>query len=134
MTIVLDANVVLGLIDADDELHAQASAFYASVEEDLVTTPLVVAEMDHLVTRRTGTPGTDHLWSSLEANAIGVRWWATAMTETLAIARSRPALGLGDASLIALAPVVRSTRIATFDRPHFATARTADGTPFTLLP
>ncbi len=72
--------------------------------------------------------------TDLEAGALQVRWWATAMIETLAIARRWPELGLTDASLLALAPVVRTDRIATFDRRHFDAPRTADGDHFTLLP
>jgi len=134
MTVLIDTNVMLALLAPLDPFHDQAAAFYATLDEDVVTTPMIAAEMDHLVYQRAGRSGTDLLWTDLESGAIQVRWWATAMTETLAIARARPALGLADASLLALAPVVRTTRIATFDHKHFAAARTADGEPFTLLP
>ena len=134
MTVVVDTNMLLGLIDAEDAFHDEASAFYADLDEDLVTTPLVVAEMDHLFTERSGRPGAERLWTTLESGAIIVRWWATAMPETLSVVRDRPQLGLADASLLALARIAATTRIATFDRRHFSSARTADGAPFTLLP
>ncbi|MEJ7787127.1 MAG: PIN domain-containing protein [Solirubrobacteraceae bacterium] len=134
MTIVVDTSVVLALLNPRDDFHPRATALYASLDEDLVTTPMAVAEMDYLVRQRAGRSGVDLLWGDLQSGAIQVRWWATAMTETLAIARARPALGLADASLLALAPVVRTTRIATFDHKHFAAACTTDGEPFTLLP
>ncbi|MBA2347874.1 MAG: PIN domain-containing protein [Solirubrobacterales bacterium] len=134
MTVVVDTNVVLAALDPHDEEHARALAWYDLVDEDLVTTPLAVAEMDYLVARRSGRPGTQLLMTDLEAGALQVRWWATAMIETLAIARRWPELGLTDASLLALAPVVRTDRIATFDRRHFDAPRTADGDHFTLLP
>lgn len=134
MTVILDTNVVVALLVAVDQFHEAAERFYRALDEDVVTTPLAVAEMDHLVDQRAGRAGTDRLWSDFESGAISVRWWATAMPETLAIVRATPELGLADASLLALAPVVRTTRIATFDRKHFSAARTADGEPFTLLP
>lgn len=134
MTVVIDTNVLLALIDVDDEFHGEATAFYTELDEDLVTTPLAVAEMDHLITERTGRPGAERLWTTLESGAVTVRWWATAMPETLAIVRARPKLGLADASLLALARTAATERIATFDRKHFRAARTADGQPFTLLP
>lgn len=134
MTIVVDTSVVLALLNPRDDFHPRAAAFYASLDEELVTTPMAVAEMDYLVLRRAGRSGADLLWGDLQSGAIQVRWWATAMPETLAIARARPRLGLADASLIALAPMVRTIRIATFDRHDFAAARTGDGEPFTLLP
>lgn len=134
MTVLIDTNVVLAALNARDEDHSRAVAWYEAVDEDLVTTPLIVAEMDYLVAQRGGRAGTELLLNDLESGALQVRWWATAMAETLAVARHRPKLGLADASLIALAPVVRTTRIATFDRKHFSAARTADGEPFTLFP
>ena len=134
MTVVVDTNIVLAAFNPRDEDHARAVAWYELVDEDIVTTPLAVAEMDYLVAQRGGRAGTELLLNDLESGALQVRWWATAMAETLAIARRRPKLGLTDASLLALAPVVRTTRIATFDRNHFDAARTADGEPFTLLP
>ena len=134
MTIVADSSLVVALLNELDAHHPRALGFYAQLDEDLVTTPLVVAELDSVLERRTGRPGVEALWADLDSGALQVRWWATAMAETLAIVRGRPALGLTDASLVALAPVVRTTRIATFDRTHFSAARTADGHPFTLLP
>lgn len=134
MTVIVDASVVVAALHADDAHHARAVEFYGALDEDLVTTPLVLAEMDYVLTRRAGPEGAAVLWRDLDAGAMQVRWWATAVSETVAIARRRPQLGLADASLIALAPVVRTTRIATFDQKHFRTARTADGEPFALLP
>ena len=134
MTIVVDTSVVLALIVAHDESHRRAADFYAALDEDLVTTPLAVAEMDYLVGRRGGRAGAEALWNAFDSGAITVRWWATAMPETLAIARARPGLGLADASLLALARIASTSRIATFDRKHFLAARTADGQSFTLLP
>ena len=134
MTILIDTSVVLALYDRSDDDHARAVAFQDSLDEDVITTPLMVAEMDHLVGQRAGPEVVQALWGDLDGGAIQVRWWASALRETIALARERPRLGLADASLLALAPVVRTTRIATFDRRDFAPARTADGSPYTLLP
>ena len=134
MTVLIDTSVVLALYDRSDDDHARAVAFQDGLDEDVVTTPLMVAEMDHLVGQRAGREVVQALWGDLDGGAIQVRWWASALRETIAIARERPRLGLADASLLALAPVVRSTRIATFDRRDFSGARTSDGAPYTLLP
>jgi len=134
VTVVVDTTIVLALYDAGDRDHERVAAFYARLEDDVVTTPIIVAEMDHLVHQRAGRSAAERLWTDLDTGAIQVRWWSTALTETIAIARSRPALGLADASLLALAPVVRTTRIATLDPKHFDAPRTPDGEPYTLLP
>ncbi len=133
VTVIADASVVVAALHVDDAFHERAVEFYAALDEDLVTTPLVLAEMDYVLMQRAGPDGVEVLRRDLDSGALQVRWWATAVTETLTIARRHPELGLADASLLALAPVVRTTRIATFDR-HFEAARTADGDPFTLLP
>jgi predicted nucleic acid-binding protein len=134
VTIVIDTNIVLALYDRGDEDHRRAVSFYADLDEDIFTTPMVAAEMDHLVRLRAGRAAAMRLWSDFDDGAIQLRWWSSALPEILAIARASPQLGLADASLLALAPVVRSTRIATFDHEHFAAARTTDGEPFVLLP
>ena len=74
------------------------------------------------------------LLDDLDSGAITVRWWSTAMAEAVALARERPHLGLPDASLLALAPVARTTRIATLQPDRLTAERTRDGAPYTLLP
>src|SRR5690349_3010342 len=106
--------MVVALMREDDTHHRTAAAWMLSTDEDLVTTPLALAEMDHLVPR----DAAHFLWDDFESGAFGVRWWAEGLTETLRIARRHPFLGLVDASLVALAGVLRTTRIATFDQ-HF---------------
>jgi uncharacterized protein len=133
LTIVLDTNVVLALYDAADPDHEPVAGWLPLVDEELVATPLAVAEMDYLVRRRGGDEARDTLWRDLDAGAYAVRWWADALAETLRIARRHPSAGLTDASLVALAGRLRTNRIATFDR-HFRALTTPDGEPFVMLP
>ena len=134
MTLIVDTNIVLAIYDTRDEAHERIVSWYGGLDEDLTTSPLAVAEMDHLVTQRAGRGTAAGFWADLDAGALQVRWWSTAMAETIAISRARPQLGLTDASLIAIAPIARTTRIATLDRKHFNAVRTQDGDLFTLLP
>lgn len=133
MTVVLDTGVVVAFYDRADPDHELAARWIDVLDEDLVTTPLAVAEMDYLVSRDGGQAGRDALWRDLRVGAYGVRWWADGMAETLDIARHQPSLGLADASLVALAGLLRTGRIATFDQ-HFRSLNTPRGEPFTLLP
>ena len=133
MTVVLDTDIVVALYDAADPDHALVARWIATLDEDLVATPLAVAEMDYLVHQRGGAMARDTLWRDLEAGAYLVRWWADALNETLRIARRHPFAGLTEASLVALAGLLRTQRIATVDQ-HFRSMSTPAGEPFVLLP
>jgi uncharacterized protein len=131
LSVVLDTGVIVALYDLSDQHHAQARAWYATFDDELVTTPLALAEMDHLATR---AGARDTLWGDLERGAFAVRWWADGTTDSLAVARRHRDIGLTDASLVALAARVRTDRIATFDHRHFRALTTVGGAPFTVLP
>lgn len=133
MTVVVDTSFLVDLYDDRAPAHAAAARWHELIDEELVTTPLVIAEMDHLLPRRGGVHARKELWRNLRAGALAVRWWADAMDETLAIARRRPDVGLVDASLVALAGRLRTDRIATLD-DHFRSLRTPGGRPFVMLP
>lgn len=134
MAVVLDTSVALAFYSDTDAAHGRVVPYIAALQDDLVTTPLIVTELDHQLPRFGGRGAQDALWSDLERGAYAVRWWSTAMAETLVLARERPALGLADASLLALARLLGTDRIATLDHRHFRPARTVDGQPFELVP
>jgi uncharacterized protein len=133
LSIVLDTNFVVTLLSENDDDHVAAFEWYVSTDEDLVTTPLALNEMDHLVTKFGGESAARVLWDNFETGAFSLRWWAEGLHETIRIAREHPFLGLTDASLLALAGILRTNRIATFDQ-HFRSVLTPDGEPFLMLP
>lgn len=49
--IVLDTSVAVAFMNRRDDYHERAAGWMESVGEDLFTTPLIVAEIDHLVSR-----------------------------------------------------------------------------------
>jgi len=133
LTVVLDCGPVLALFDASDPQHERTTDWVLRLDEDLVTTPLAVAELDRLVSERGGEQGRAALHRDLDVGAYTVRWWADGLSETLTIARKYPFAGLTDASLVALAGLLRTNRIATFDE-HFRSMTTPRGEAFVLLP
>jgi predicted nucleic acid-binding protein len=133
LSVVLDTAFVLALYDGSDRHHRRAVEWSTAVDEELITTPLAIAEMDHLVEQRGGEAAARTLWDDFDAGAYGVRWWADALGETIALARRHPGIGLTDASLVALAGRLRTNRILTFD-DHFRSLTTPDGEPFVVLP
>ena len=133
MTVVLDTSVALALYDAGEPDHEAVVEWLHTLDEDLVTTPLTLSEMDHMLDARAGRAVRGILWDDLESGAYGVRWWADGLRETLAIARRHPFLGLTDSSLVALAGLLRTNRIATLDQ-DFRSVTTPGGEGFVLLP
>jgi predicted nucleic acid-binding protein len=133
VTIVADTSFILAVVRARDTDHTAALDWIETVDEELITSPLALAELDHMVPRLSGEKAQHALWGDFETGVYGVRWWADALSETLAIARRRPYLGLVDASLVALSGRLRTNRIATFDQ-HFRSVLTPDGEPFVVLP
>ena len=133
MAVVLDTSVVLALMRARDADHERVRDWLQTLDDDLVTSPLAVAEMDQHAAAL-GPDFSRGLWDDLHSGAYAVRWWADAMLETIAIARRHPQIGLADASLVALAGRLRTERIATLDLDHFRSLTTPDGEAFVLLP
>lgn len=78
------------------------------------------------------------LRASFESGAYTVEWWRSALFETIEIASQYKSieLGLTDASLVALAAYLETTRIATLDERYFRAMQPLAGgaTSFTLLP
>lgn len=135
--IVIDTSVIVAYMNAADQHHAAVSAWIDATEEDLVTTPLVIAEVDHVVGVRGGRAAQRALRVDLAAGAYLVDWWAEAINEMVPIAEQYADLGLGlvDASLVALAQRVASIDIATLDDRHFRAVRPlTGGDAFRLLP
>jgi uncharacterized protein len=135
--IVLDTSFVVALLHSDDERHREAADFYGKAEGGFTTTPLVLAEIDHLVSSR-GTPAADDAFlAEIRAGSLGVEWWPKLDVRAAEIA-DRYAdlrLGLTDASLVALAARLETNRIATFDERHFRAIEPLSGTSsFTILP
>jgi uncharacterized protein len=133
LTVVLDTGAVVALMRDADRHHRSAREWFEINEEDLVTTPLALAEMDYFAYRAGGHDAASLLWQDFESGAYTVRWWADALSQTLAIAQQHPWIGLVDASLVALAGLLRTNRIVTVD-DHFRSLTTPAGEPFIVLP
>jgi uncharacterized protein len=134
MAVVVDTTVVIALMASAHPRHAAVRDWIAALDDDLVTTPLALADMDRLATELGGAEGSAALRADLDAGAYLVRWWADALGETVRLATARPALTLTQASLVALAARLGTRRLATLDHDTFRHEATASGDPFVLLP
>lgn len=135
--IIVDTSAILAYMNSADTHHAAVREWLAIEEDDLATTPLIVAEADHLVAVRGGRSAASALRADLAAGAYIVEWWSGAMGATVRVAEryADTGLGLADASLVVLAERFETVRIATFDQRHFRAIRPlASGDSFRLLP
>jgi predicted nucleic acid-binding protein len=135
--IVVDTSVILAFMSRRDASHEPVRQWMETLDDELCTTPLVVAEIDYLVLNQGSSAAAQALRKDLARGAYRVEWWASAIHETIAIARKYEsmALGMTDASLMALAARHGTTRLATLDERHFRTVRPmTGGEAFTLLP
>jgi predicted nucleic acid-binding protein len=135
VSIVLDTSIVIALAIADEPDHAAVRDWIAAEPDELVTTPLVLAEIDHVIQRRAGSAIAEQVLADFRDGAYRVHWWQGAVAESLDVLRVERRLGIGvvDASLVALAGHLRTGRMATLDQRHFRQVET-DGAPFTILP
>jgi predicted nucleic acid-binding protein len=135
--IVIDTSVIVAYMNANDEYHETVSSWLDQTDDDLATTPLIVAEVDHLVAARGGRAAVSALRDDLAAGAYLVEWWQGAIASSVSIAEryADNDLGLADASLVALAQRLETISIATLDERHFRVVRPlAAGNAFRLLP
>jgi uncharacterized protein len=133
MTVVVSADFVLAVVRAAHPRHRAAVELVETLDEDLVTSPLVLAEIDDAVADLVGTAAQRAVWSDFDRGAYSVRWWADALKETLVIARYH-GVSLSTASLVAVAGRVNTSRVATFDEQFRTMLTTPDGEPFVVLP
>ncbi len=133
--IVLDTSVVVAFMNRRDDDHERVVAWMDTLGEDLLTTPLIVAEIDHLVSSAGGPDAALAFYEDLSSGAYLVEWWPEATVETVAAARKHQDIGLTDASLLVLAARLETTRVATLDERHFRALSPLTGeAAFTLLP
>jgi predicted nucleic acid-binding protein len=134
--IVLDTSFVVALLWGEDERHREATEFYARAEDRFATTPLVLAEIDYMLHRRATPAEAQAFNAEIRAGSLGVEWWPRLEVQSAEIADRYAEIGLGltDASLVALAGRLETTRIATFDERHFRTVEPLSGGLFELLP
>jgi predicted nucleic acid-binding protein len=135
VSVVLDTSVVVALVIADEPDHAAVRDWVTAEVEELVTTPLVLAEVDHVIQRRAGSAVAEQVMADFRDGAYRVHWWPEAVAESLDVLRAERRLGIGvvDASLVALAARLRTIRVATLDQRHFRQLE-SEGSPFTILP
>jgi predicted nucleic acid-binding protein len=132
---VVDTSVLFALVSHADRRHDEVVAWYSRHPVGLVTTPLAVAELDHILRRWATDRALDAVYAQMETGALRVEWWDDALSAALKVVRRHRDIGLVDSSLVALAAHLGSATIATLDERHFRSLQPLTGeSGFTLLP
>ncbi|MFJ2947130.1 PIN domain-containing protein [Streptomyces sp. NPDC087226] len=136
--LVADTSGLFSLFDADAPEHA-ACRKAVSTASHLVVTPLVLAELDYLLTARVG-PDAAHAALSHVRDRVAVRRYAVPEIEphlstALVTMRRYPQIGLTDTMNVVMAAEYHTDAILTLDRRHFRMVRPLTGhTAFQLWP
>ena len=135
--IVIDTSAIVAYMNSADDHHEIVAGWIDDADDDLATTPMIVAEVDHLVGARGGPKALRALRADLASGAYLLEWWPGAIASAVKVAEryADTGLGLADASLVALTERLGTLNIATLDERHFRAVRPlGGGTAFRLLP
>jgi predicted nucleic acid-binding protein len=136
---IVDTSALFAFFVSSDPAHAAATAAIAArrSDEELVISPLVIAELDYLIASRFDVEAELQALRELSGGA-----WRIAELTVDDLASSSDIvekyrdqdIGVTDASLVVLAEKHKTQTVATLDRRHFSILRSFDGTPFRLVP
>jgi predicted nucleic acid-binding protein len=135
--ILVDTGPLVALFDPRDDAHAGAEELLATIEDELVTTVPVLTEAFHLL--GPSSKGARALRAFVEGRGLTV-WWLgeTSLQRAFRLMEEYDdhPMDLADASLVAAAESLRTTKVFTIDRRDFLTYRAKigrRGRAFTLV-
>ena len=134
---VADTSGLLALFNRTEPEHEAVRSIVAELDEPLIVSPYVVAEVDYLVAHRVGVDAELAVLSELAGGGYELACLDAAELERASevVARYRDqAIGIADASIVLLADRYRTRRVLTLDRRHFDVLRPLSGGRFSLLP
>jgi uncharacterized protein len=137
MALVLDTGPLLAALDAADPDHDRCAALLERSHEDLVVPILVLAELDYWCHQRLGVEAWITFLEDLLAGAYRLEVSTTADLERCRELQEQyrdQALGVVDASVLALLERLREDKLGTLDHRHFAALRPAHVQALRLLP
>ncbi len=137
MALICDTGPLLAALDAADPDHGRCARLLTSANEDLVVPTLVLAELDYWCSRRLPAEAWLIFLDDLLAGVYLVESPTGADLARCRELQSRYedlALGVVDASVVALAERLAEAKVATLDQRHFRAVRPAHVEALELLP
>ena len=136
--IVVDTSGVLAVKDEAHPDHRAVASLLNDSSEELLLSPLVLAECDYMLATRLGDAAAREFLGEVAGGAYQLVEFDSGDVATAngVIDRYQDvSLGVADASLVVLAARYENTRILTFDHRYFRAVAPLWGAPsFTVLP
>jgi hypothetical protein len=137
LALLLDTSVLLAGLDAADPDHVRCADLILGSEENLVVPVLVLSELDYWCHQRL----TGEIWLAFLEDLLGGAYRVEPPTYH-DLERCREiqqtyddlAVGVVDASILALVERLGESKLATLDHRHFATMRPGHTAALDLLP
>ncbi len=137
MALVLDTGPLLAALDSADPDHEASARLLTEATEDLVVPALVLPELDYWCSRRLSPSAWLVFLDDIIAGAYRVEHPTPRdlmRCRVLQDTYKDLALGVVDASLIALVERLDERKIATLDRRHFSVVRPQHVDALQILP
>jgi predicted nucleic acid-binding protein len=137
VTLIVDTGALLAHSDDASADHNDVVAAIDAERGDLVLSPFVAQEADHLLLSRHGVDVERAFLLDVASGAFTLAAFEArdVGAAEAVLARYRDLrLGLADASIVVLAERWRTTRLLTFDERHFRAVEPLQGGHFTILP
>ncbi len=137
MALILDTGPLLAALDTADPDHERCARLLTGSVEDLVVPALVLAELDYWCARRLSSDTWLVFLDDVLAGAYRVEPPTAADLSRCRDLQARYrdlALGVVDASVMALAERLDEPKVATLDQRHFRAVRPAHVVALELLP
>lgn len=134
---IADTSGLLALYNTAEPAHDRVKAAIGSLDEPLVVSPFVIAELDYLLAKRVGVAAELAVLEELSGGAYELpALGATELADCVKLVRkySDQDIGVTDASLVVLADRFSTRRILTLDHRHFGVLRSLDGKKLVLVP
>lgn len=132
---IADTSGLLAFFNSREPSHAAIRSHVESLDEPLVVSPFVVAELDYLLATRLGTDIETAVLDELAGGAYDLAALSAADLALCSEIIGRYAdlsIGVTDASLVVLAHRYDTTSILTLDHRHFSVVRPLSGGHFDL--
>ena len=137
MALICDTGPLLAALDAADPDHGRCARLLLNADEDLIVPTLVLAELDYWCSRRLPPEAWLIFLDDLLAGVYRVEPPTGADLARCRELQARDtdlALGIVDASIVALAERLGEPKVATLDQRHFRAVRPAHVEALDLRP